>query len=255
MFGEFSLLASFESTRMAKNCPRMSLKTCKRKKTATRVVVRPAGRGFAKGQRIDGVPGTIEYQRDEAVEAGVPRPNGVEKSPAASVEDNLACVLCHWTAPSFPKLTHHIGYYHKVSYDQWYGLAEAERRRRNQPVKVEAQSVPTVPILTQVPRIPRGHGGCNCHRSAGVADPVDGPRDVYGRWTSGRRYVYHDLDGVSHVRKTTSRQVQWGVVPRVVFEVRSPGEIPLYLIGDRLGGYYSYELPENCPAPGMSLGL
>ena len=64
-----------------------------------------------------------------------------------------------------------------------------------------------------------------------------------------------DVDGVSHVRKTKSRQVQWGAVPRVVFEVRTPGEVPLYLIGDRLGGYYTRALPEDLPSPGLPLGL
>ena len=248
-------MALIEDTRMAKNCLRKPVKSCKKKGTATRVVVRPTDCGPVKGQRSDGVPGTIEYERGEADEVNVPKPCGAEKSSVATVEDKLACVLCRWTAPSFAELTHHVGLHHKVTYEQWYGLAEAECRAEARPVKIEAQPVPTVPILTQVPRIPRGHGDCNCHRSTGVPDPVDGPRDVYGRWESGRRYVYHDVDGVSYVRKTTSRQVQWGVVPRVVLEVRSPGEVPLYLVGDRSGGRYSWELPENCPPPGTSLGL
>ena len=241
---------------MAKGCLRMSLKACKKKRKTTRVVVRPADCGGAQGQRSDGVPGTIEYQHEEASEAGLPGPSGMERpSVALTVEDSLACVLCHWVAPSFPELTHHVGIYHKVAYDQWYGMAEADCRARQRPVKIEAQPVPTVPILTQVPRMPRGHGECDCHRSAGVADPVDGFRNVYGRLASGRRYIYHDVDGVSHVRKTKSRQVQWGVVPRVVFEVRTPGEVPLYLIGDRLGGYYTRALPEDLPSPGLPLGL
>ena len=242
---------------MAKGCLRMSLKACKKKKVkTTRVVVRPSDCGGAQGQRSDGVPGTIEYQHGEVSEAGLPGSTGMEDSSVATtVEDNLACVLCRWVAPSFPELTHHVGWYHKVAYDQWYGMAEADCQAKQRPVKIEAQPVPTVPILTQVPRIPRGHGECDCHLSASEADPVDEPRDVYGRLLGGRRYVYHDVDGVSHVRKTTSRQVQWGVVPRVVFEVRTPGEVPLYLIGDRLGGYYSRALPENFPPPGLPLGL
>ena len=78
---------------------------------------------------------------------------------------------------------------------------------------------------------------------------------VHSELASGRRYIYHDLDGISYVRKTTSRQVQWGRVPRVVFEVRTPGEMPMYLIGDRWGGEYVYELPENFPPPGHIVGL
>ena len=230
------------------------------KRKATRVAVHPSTRGAAEGRRSNGLFGTIEYQDEETFKAGL-REQGLygdeaEEPPAPiTLEDKLVCIFCDWEAQTFPELAHHVGIFHKVGYQQFRRIAEDYYRALQRPIRVEAQPIPTEPVFTRVPRIPTGDGGCECHPHLGVADPVDKPRDVYGQFVSGQRYVYHDLDGRSYVRRSTSRRVQWGVIPRVVFEVRTPGEVPLYLVGHRSGGWYTSMLPEECPPPGHAVGL
>ena len=231
----------------------MASRTCKREKKTSRVVIRPVDGGSAVGQRRPGIPGMLEYQDEEAPAADFQRPRVAGGSyGAVAMEAILVCIFCDWEATSFPKLSHHVGYVHKVSYRYWCDLVEKNYHVLSKPVKSEAQAIPTEPVMTRVPRIPRGRMLCDCHPHAGVGD---GLSHIHRRLASGRRYIYHDLDGISYVRKTTSRQVQWGRVPRVVFEVRTPGEMPLYLIGDRWGGEYVHSLPENFPPPGHFVGL
>ena len=222
----------------------MAPSASKHQKRTSRVVIRPVECGEAQGQR--GIPGTIEYPGGDGAVNGLERSCGAEGSSAAfAIEEVLVCIFCDREAPSFAKLSHHVGYVHQVSYRDWCNVVERKQQVLRRSVKSEGEDAMLEPVLTPVPRIPRGRTLCDCHPHAGGAKP----HDVYGQLASGRRYIYHDLDGISYLRKTTSRQVQWGSVPRVVFEVRTPGERPLYLIGDRWGGHYTHDLPENLTLP------
>ena len=221
----------------------MASRASEHKKRTSRVVIRPVECGEVQGQR--GVPGTLEHPGEVGSVDGLERPCGAEGSPAAfAIEEVLVCIFCDREAPSFAKLSHHVGYVHQISYKDWCDVVARNYQVLPRSTKSEGDAV-LEPVLTPVPRIPRGRTLCDCHPHAGGAKP----HDVYGQLASGRRYIYHDLDGISYLRKTTSRQVQWGSVPRVVFEVRTPGERPLYLIGDRWGGHYTHDLPENLTLP------
>ena len=214
------------------------------------MTVRPVECGEPMGPR--GIPGTIQYQDGEDAEVGLERLCGTEGSSAAfAIEEALVCILCDQEASSFVELSHHVGYVHQISYQDWRDVVRKKYQVVPRSGQSEGQTALLDPVLTPVPRIPRGRTLCDCHPHAGGARP----HDVHGQLASGRRYIYHDLDGISYLRKTTSRQVQWGRVPRVVFEVRTPGERPLYLIGDRWGGQYTHSLPKNFPPPGHVVGL
>ena len=251
---EASLLKALRlERRIKKSFVRMASKACKRKKGATRVVIRPLDGESAVGQRRRGISGTFEYQDEDAPTADFQQPRGGGwSSDEVVVEDILVCIFCNWEASSFPKLSHHVGYVHKVGYQFWCDLVKKNYHVLRKPAKSDVQPIAIEPVMTAVPRIPRGRRLCGCHPLVGGGD---GLSHIHSELASGRRYIYHDLDGISYVRKTTSRQIQWGRVPRVVFEVRTPGEMPMYLIGDRWGGEYVHELPENFPPPGHIVGL
>merc|ERR1712020_230030 len=128
----------------------MASKAYKRKKGTTRVVIRLLDGESDVGQRR-GLSGTFEYQDEGASTADFQQPRGGGwSSDEVVVEDILVCIFCNWEASSFPKLSHHVGYVHKVGYKFWCDLVKKN---------------------------------------------------------------YHVLDGISYVRKTTSRQIQWGRVP------------------------------------------
>ena len=78
----------------------------KSKRKASYVAVHPSTRGVGEGRRSNGIPGTIEYEDEEAFKARL-RAQGLygeeaEEVPAPiTLEDKLACIFCNWEAPNF----------------------------------------------------------------------------------------------------------------------------------------------------------